>query len=269
MTLASDDQKIEALKANFKSKFTKLDNSFNKIQKESEAKNSEINLLKTKYKDLEKLVNEDQISNLEKKLNDKIAKINSLELRVEEMEKDHRMYKKQQEKKIKEILNSCKQNTKKEKESAQVDSKENIINCDMCDYTTTSRQGLKIHNSKVHSKKINFKDFPVGCDVCEKILDNESNLKKHKKEEHTYHYVKFQCNECDFMANEPQTLHVHFGKLHSVNKLCGLCDRNFKTSEQLDEHLLQCEIFVCSNSGCRENFKNPSFIREQIQKEYR
>ena len=71
------------------------------------------------------------------------------------------------------------------------------------------------------------------------------------------------------MANEPQTLHVHFGKLHSVNKQCGLCDRNFKTSEQLDEHLLQCEIFVCSNSGCRETFEKLSAIREHIQKEHR
>ena len=107
-TLASDDQKTEALKANLSSKFTKLDNSFNKIQKELEANNSEINLLENKYKDLEKLVNDDHISNLEKNLNDKNAQINSLELRVEEMEKDHYTFKKQQEKKSKEIINSCK-----------------------------------------------------------------------------------------------------------------------------------------------------------------
>ena len=70
----------------------------------------------------------------------------------------------------------------------------------MCDYKTTSRQGLKIHNSKVHSKKINVKEFPAACDICGKLFDNESNLKKHKKTEHIYHYVKFQCNECDFNA---------------------------------------------------------------------
>ena len=88
--------------------------------------------------------------------------------------------------------------TLKKEESEQVTSKENVIHCDICDYTTTSRQGLKIHK-KVHSKKINFKEFPAACDVCEKILNNENNLKKHKKEEQTYHYVKFQCNDCDFM----------------------------------------------------------------------
>ena len=47
----------------------------------------------------------------------------------------------------------------------------------MCDYKTTSRQGLKIHNSKLHSKKIDFKE----------VLNNENNLKKHKQTEHTYH----------------------------------------------------------------------------------
>ena len=71
------------------------------------------------------------------------------------------------------------------------------------------------------------------------------------------------------MANEPQTLHVHFGKLHSVKKLCGLCDRTFENSEQLDEHLLQCEIFVCSNSGCRDTFEKLSDIRGHIKKEHR
>ena len=34
VTLASDDQQIEALKAHFNSKFTKLDNYFSKIWKE-------------------------------------------------------------------------------------------------------------------------------------------------------------------------------------------------------------------------------------------
>ena len=71
VTLASDDQQIEALKAHFNSKFTKLDNSLTKIQKELEAKTSEINHLKMKHEDFKKLVNEDQISNLEKNLKDK------------------------------------------------------------------------------------------------------------------------------------------------------------------------------------------------------
>ena len=37
--------------------------------------------------------------------------------------------------------------------------------CRECDFTTTSRQGLKIHRSKSHSK-INFEQFPAACDIC-------------------------------------------------------------------------------------------------------
>ena len=87
---------------------------------------------------------------------------------------------------------------------------EEEIKCPMCDFQTTSKQGLKIHNSKVHSK-INFADFPAACDVCEQVLSNIEELNQHKKREHMFHTVKFQCNECQFMANEPQTLQVHFG----------------------------------------------------------
>ena len=106
-------------------------------------------------------------------------------MRVVELEKDHQTFKKHQEKKIKDILNSCKQKPKKGKGCEDSVPEENVITCDVCDYTTTSRQGLKIHNSKVHSK-INFKEFPAMCDICEKVLDNEINLKKHKKDNHTF-----------------------------------------------------------------------------------
>ena len=74
---------------------------------------------------------------------------------------------------------------------------ENAFECRNCDYTTTSRHGLKIHNSKDHSK-INSKEFPAACDICEKVFENETNL---KKLEHTYHNVKYQCNDCEYMAN--------------------------------------------------------------------
>ena len=122
-------------------------------------------------------------------------------------------------------------------------------------YTITSRQGLKIHNTIVHYK-INFDEFPAACDVCEKVFTNEKELRKHKKANHTYHYVKYQCNECEFMANEVETLDVHFGRKHSSKNQCGLCDKMFDTSTVLNEHLTKCEIFMCSNSGCRESFPN-------------
>ena len=187
---------------------------------------------------------------------------------MEELEKEQKAQKKQQEKKIKDLENLCKIKNRKDTGSDLEISKVNDLKCKKCDYTTTSKQGLKIHNARVHSQ-VNFDEFPAACDICEKILDNEAKLKRHKKNEHTYHYVKYQCNECEFMANEEQTLHVHFGREHAKKKQCGLCDKDFNDSKQLDDHLSKCEIFVCGNSGCRDSFEELSDIREHIKEEHR
>ena len=147
-------------------------------------------------------------------------------------------------------------------------SEENSLKCKNCDYTTTSRQGLKIHNTKIHSK-VNFEEFPAACDICEKVLENEINLNKHKKSDHTFHSVRYQCNECDFMANEVQSLHLHFGTKHSIKKQCGLCDKYFENSKHLEHHLSECEIFVCSNSGCKDSFEKLDAMKTHIINEHK
>ena len=126
----------------------------------------------------------------------------------------------------------------------------------------------KSQYSKTHSK-INFEEFPAVCNICEKVLENEITLKKHKKSEHTFHVVKYQCDECDFMANQIETLQVHFGIQHSDPKQCGLCDSDFKTSKQLEDHQTKCEIFMCSNSHCRETFKTLEEMKLHINDEHR
>ena len=83
-----------------------------------------------------------------------------------------------------------KQTTSKDRVSLQETSAEGIY-CSMCEFTTTSKQGLKIHNSKVHSK-IDFASFPAACDVCEKVLTDEKELKEHKKREYISHTVRYQ-----------------------------------------------------------------------------
>ena len=191
-----------------------------------------------------------------------------MELRIGDVEKVFQSFKKQQEKKIKELENKLKQKSGKEIIAEDKISNENNYSCRECDFTTTSRQGLKIHRSKSHSK-INFEEFPAACDICEKVLDNIINLKKHKKSEHTFHTVRYQCNECDFMANEVQTLHVHFGMTHSIKKQCGLCDKEFNNDKDLNNHHSLCEIFVCSNSHCKDTFVTLTELKDHINEEHR
>ena len=94
-------------------------------------------------------------------------------------------------------------------------------------------------------------------------------MKTHKKNEHTYHIVRYQCDECDFMANEVITLQVHFGMKHSLKKQCGLCDKEFDTSTELDDHQSDCEIYLCSNSHCKDSFGKETDLKEHINETHR
>ena len=234
--------------------------------KELLERNQLIVTLKEKCDSIAKLATSSE--QLKNALKDKTSQITSLEIRLEELEKSQSKHNKQQEKKIKNVENHVKQTRVKGKNSENDVPIDDIFSCERCDFTTTSRQGLKIHNAKTHSK-IDFEAFPAACDICEKVLENEKCLNQHKKREHTFHIVKFQCNECEFMANDPHTFHVHFGMYHANKKACGLCDKTFKNIEELKEHLRKCEIFVCDNSGCREIFHSASTVRDHIKENHR
>jgi hypothetical protein len=95
-------------------------------------------------------------------------------MRMREIEKENQEHVKKQEKKIKDLENKCKQKTTKEKDS--VNQEEATIRCGQCAFTTTSKQVLKIHKTRVNSK-INFEEFPASCDICEKVLENEKKKK--------------------------------------------------------------------------------------------
>lgn len=266
-TSALSDWEITALNQRFKNKFEKLENYVKKVVTDLEKKDSEIEHLKEKLVNLENTLDESQINVLKKDVETKNAQIVGLELRLGEIEKGHQAFKKHQEKKMKELENVTKQKAGGYVAEANV-YKENNFKCRECDFTTSSRPGLKIHKSKTHSK-INFEEFPAACNICEKVLDNEVNLKKHKKSEHTFHDVKYQCDECEFMANQVETLHVHFGIHHSDKKQCGLCDKDFNTSKQLEDHQTKCQIFMCSNSNCRDTFETLEEMKEHINDEHR
>ena len=78
-------------------------------------------------------------------------------MQVSELEKKHHAHKKYQDKRIKDLEISCKQKIRKEKDLVSTPD-DSSIQCNKCEYKTTSRQGLKIRNSKVHSN-INFEEF--------------------------------------------------------------------------------------------------------------
>ena len=169
-TSALSDGEIKALNQRFENKFEKLENYVKKVVTDLEKKDSEIKHLKEKLVNLENTLDESQINVLKKDVETKNAQIVGLELRLGEIEKGHQAFKKHQEKKMKELENITKQKAGGVVAEANV-YKENNFKCRECDFTTSSRPGLKIHKSKTHSK-INFEEFPAACNICEKVLDN-------------------------------------------------------------------------------------------------
>ena len=71
------------------------------------------------------------------------------------------------------------------------------------------------------------------------------------------------------MANEVQTFHVHFGMTQSIKMQCGVCDEEFNTDNDLNDHHSLCEIFLCSNIHCKDNFENLTDLKEHINLEHR
>jgi hypothetical protein len=105
---------------------------------------------------------ESQISNLRKDFDIKNKHIMSLETKKEEMVKEEQVYKKIQEKKMKELENSCKLKKSKEKTSETIVPEDLTVNCFHFDFKST-----------------------YTCDVCGKVFENEIKLKKHIKSQNT------------------------------------------------------------------------------------
>ena len=71
------------------------------------------------------------------------------------------------------------------------------------------------------------------------------------------------------MANDITTLHVHFGMHHTVSKQCGLCDKEFESTKELDDHHSHCDIFQCINGHCKDTFEKVEDIKEHIKEEHK
>ena len=246
VTLASNDEQFKALNQQIDEKLRYIENQTSATIETSFAKQIE-----------DKFTNfESQLTNLRKDFEVKDKKINALELRLEELEKDHKVYKKQNEKKIKDLENACKQKTRKE----NIEGDE--LSCDLCDFKTNSKPGLKTHCKRKHSER-NKNNFPRSCDLCDQQIQSVLDLKDHMKQ-HRYFMSNdnYKCEECEFWGPNEMTMEVHLGRVHADIQECGLCDFQAKNSEELELHLFTCEIFKCSR--CDHKSKILSEAKEHL-----
>ena len=69
--------------------------------------------------------------------------------------------------------------------------------CNKCDFSTNSENGLKLHVTKKHEEKTeNVEEtFPKQCSLCNLVFKNKKEMSKH-----SYSYVQFRCENCEFIG---------------------------------------------------------------------
>ena len=138
---------------------------------------------------------------IKKDMENKIAQVNGLEIRVEELEKENRAQKKQHEKKLKELENLFENKLKKETQTE-------VFKCSDCEFEAKTKGGLKTHIARVHTKTKNLQ-YPCQCDVCDSTLINEKEAVEHLRS-HAYRKSTYKSEDCDFWCENFLTMRSTF-----------------------------------------------------------
>ena len=177
---------------------------------------------------MENQIKENQIQNLKKDLENKNAQLNSLDIRVEELEKENKAQKKQQDKKLKELETLFKNKSKKETNAE-------VFKCSDCEFEAKTKGGLKTHMARVHTKNKSLQ-YPYQCEVCDDTLENKKEAVEHLRT-HAYRKSTFKCESCDFWCENFLTMEVHIGRLNSEKLECGLCNNEVNSIDNINLHI--------------------------------
>ena len=197
-----------------------------KIENIQETNNINVSNECKKIENLEsKLDNlESQIITMNKASEEKDSLISDLEKRLESIQKNcldkFNVKEIEMNKKFKDIENVIKKQKKTKIEQ---------FNCTDCNFTTTSKQGLKTHVKRKHTN-LHLDKYPKTCEFCDTEVDDEKQMKLHLKC-HTYKEpedLKYKCEDCDYWGPNELTMEMHTKRCHSEHFDCGLCDFNLK-----------------------------------------
>ena len=147
------------------------------------------------------------------------------------------------------------------------DSENEQLKCDLCDFTTISKKGLKTHMRRKHTEKTQ-EIYPTLCEICKQALRSKADMKTHMIS-HTYTSIgndKCKCEECDYIGNSDWTMQLHHGKCHSKSIECGLCQFEAKDLERLNLHLKTCETYECEK--CEHVTKNITEMKKHVKENY-
>ena len=103
--------------------------------------------------------------------------------------------------------------------------------------------------------------------MCEVTFESAIELKKHMIT-HSYQELRFKCEDCDFWGPNEISMEVHHGRKHCLNYECGMCEFVAKDTEELELHILTCEIYKCETCYSNMRCKTISEIKTHAEKSH-
>ena len=136
--------------------------------------------------------------------------------------------------------------------------------CELCGFQSSSKQGLKTHISRKHTK-YNEEVLSIKCEICTSEFTSSKEMKKHMIC-HSYKDSSILKYKCDFWGPNRITLQVHFRRSHSENISCALCDFEAKDFKTLSIHTFSCEMYECNE--CKQNFNNFQDVKTHVNQDH-
>ena len=114
--------------------------------------------------------------------------------------------------------------------------------CSTCGKKFNVDRVLKKHIEQVHGKE------DMKCKICNKGFSNIAAVEGHEQRHNKFEFLEIQCDLCPKLVRE-EYLQNHKKKHRSQDRTCSLCEKVFKTNDELKNHeLIHTErkrIFEC------------------------
>ena len=139
---------------------------------------------------------------------------------------------------------------------------EKVAACPRCGIMFASISKFKDH--LVRQGSVESSSF--SCSVCYRVYSSERLLREHVRR----HINTLKCPHCDLTCNGPSRLQHHIRFRHNTDTphCCPVCQKGFKTTHCLNEHVVSHgqKRFECSINGCKYAGKTPKAWQSHMKK---
>ena len=137
-----------------------------------------------------------------------------------------------------------------------------VVSCPHCGTLFASNSKFKDHLGR----QISAEESSHTCSICFRAYSTERLLREHIRR----HINILKCPHCDMTCNSPSRLqhHIHFKHNDDKPHQCPVCQKRFKTSCCLGEHLETHgpKSIKCSVTGCKYSTKTLKSWQQHMKK---